>query len=84
MTSTISQPHFLEKWDVTGFCATSGQIVCARVTFIALWVRELKRKKSELERERERVENTSSEKCPTIIIIPNDALKISELTALLH
>ena len=51
--STISQPHFLEKWDVTGFCATSGQIVCARVTFIALWVRELKRKKSELERERE-------------------------------
>ena len=80
MTSTISQPHFLEKWDVTGFCATSGQIVCARVTFIALWVRELKRKKSELER----VENTSSEKCPTIIIIPNDALKISELTALLH
>ena len=80
MCSTISQPHFLEKWDVTGFCATSGQIVCARVTFIALWVRELKRKKSELER----VENTSSEKCPTIIIIPNDALKISELTALLH
>ena len=39
VTSTISQPHFLEKWDVTGFCATSGQIVCARVTFIALWVR---------------------------------------------